>query len=62
VVDAVVGDVLADALLTAAAKRDQCRVADELVGERELPALELVTLDPDRKRRELIPGAHARRD
>ncbi len=61
-VEPVVDHVLADTLLTAAAQRDDRGVADELLGEGELAPLELVAVDFERKRCELVPGTHGRRD
>ena len=60
VVDGVVGDVLADALLAGAAQADDGALALELAGDRGLQGLERVVLDLHRQLGEQLPGAHRR--
>jgi hypothetical protein len=57
VVERVVGDVLADALLAAADDPDRRRDADEVGRRLELVLLELVPLDLERKVGDLLERA-----
>jgi hypothetical protein len=57
VIERVVGDVLADALLATAPDADRRRGAGEVRRGLELLALELVTLDLDRQAGELVERA-----
>jgi hypothetical protein len=60
VVEGVVGDVLADPVVAAAANPDRRREACELRRDDELFALERVVVDGDREVGELVEGAQGR--